>query len=392
MKKTEKEFEFVNRIVNFHWERAIGLANLESLLTYWSVGRFLSSRLKAATWGSKTIEELSDYLQRRNARLRGYGKRQLYNMVEFYEAYTSDEFANITRRLRLDEFVQLPTAQLALPCAKGEFVQLPTAQMDDINGLCSDFPVFLTLTTFTNHIEILNHCRRIDERVFYVLYCARERLKQLELRRCFANQTFDGVMSREKQMSPRLKSDYPGAEFMLKDKSFLDFLRLPKKHTEPQLHKRLVAHMKEFVLEMGKDFLYMGDEYHVHVGGEDKRLDLLFYHRGLRCLVDVELKAVAFEPEHVGKTDMYLEAIDREIRREGENPSIGIILCPVANRCRVAYTLNRTMSPVMIAEYRRQLVPEEVACKSLEEYCAFLKQEEMRKGNASVSDAKVAVR
>ena len=93
MKKTEKEFEFVNRIVNFHWERAIGLANLESLLTYWSVGRFLSSRLKAATWGSKTIEELSDYLQRRNARLRGYGKRQLYNMVEFYEAYTSDEFA-----------------------------------------------------------------------------------------------------------------------------------------------------------------------------------------------------------------------------------------------------------------------------------------------------------
>lgn len=136
MKKTEKEFEFVNRIVNFHWERAIGLANLESLLTYWSVGRFLSSRLKAATWGSKTIEELSDYLQRRNARLRGYGKRQLYNMVEFYEAYTSDEFANITRRLRLDEFVQLPTAQLAMPCTKGEFVQLRLSRSMSARRTC----------------------------------------------------------------------------------------------------------------------------------------------------------------------------------------------------------------------------------------------------------------
>lgn len=377
MKKVEREFEQVNRIVNFHWERAIGVANLESLLSYWSVGRFLSSRLKAAAWGSKTIEELSDYLQRRNAKLRGYGKRQLYNMVEFYETYTSEEFTEIFNRLKLDEFVQLPTAQLALSRPTDEIVQLPTAQLDDMYDLCSDFPMFLTLTTFTNHIEILNHCRRMDERVFYVLYCARERLKQVELRRCFANQTFDSVMSREKQMSPRLKSDYPGAEFMLKDKALLEFLRLPKKHTEPLLHKRLVAHMKEFVLELGKDFLYMGDEYHVHVGGEEKRLDLLFYHRGLRCLVDVELKSVAFEPEHVGKTDMYLEAIDREIRREGENPSVGIILCPVANKCRVAYTLNRTMSPVLVAEYRRQLVPEEIACKSLEEYCAFLKREEI---------------
>ena len=183
------------------------------------------------------------------------------------------------------------------------------------------------------------------------------------------------VMSKEKKVSPQLKVMYPGADFLLKDKVFLDFLRLPVRHTESVLHRKLVQHMKEFVLEMGKDFLYMGDEYHVHVGGENRRLDLLFYHRGLRCLVDVELKSVPFEPEHVGKIDMYLEAIDREIRREGENPTIGLILCPKANECRVAYTLNRTMSPVMVAEYRRLLVPEDVMRKSLEEYCEFMKRE-----------------
>ena len=281
--------------------------------------------------------------------------------------------------------MQLPTAQIEngtivqLPIAqsgKGEIVQLPTAQLDHSDDCCADFPLFLSLTTFTNHIEILNHVSSIEERVFYVLYAARERLNQMELRRAFAAQTYDMIMSKEKKMSARLRAAYPKADFVLKDKAFLDFLNLPKKHTEHVLHRKLVEHMKDFILEMGKDFLYMGDEYFVHVGGEIRRLDLLFYHRGLRCLVDVELKAVGFQPEFVSKLDMYLEAIDREIRREGENPSVGIILCPDADRCRVEYTLCRTMSPVMVAEYRRLLVPEEVMKKSLEEYCEFMKCEE----------------
>ena len=257
-------------------------------------------------------------------------------------------------------------------------MQLPTAQLDHSDDYCADFPLFLSLTTFTNHIEILNHVSSIEERVFYVLYAARERLNQMELRRAFAAQTYDMIMSKEKKMSARLRAAYPKADFVLKDKAFLDFLNLPKKHTEHVLHRKLVEHMKDFILEMGKDFLYMGDEYFVHVGGEIRRLDLLFYHRGLRCLVDVELKAVGFQPEFVSKLDMYLEAIDREIRREGENPSVGIILCPDADRCRVEYTLCRTMSPVMVAEYRRLLVPEEVMKKSLEEYCEFMKREESK--------------
>jgi hypothetical protein len=126
MKKVEKEFELVRRIIERHWERAIGLVNAESLMTYWTVGAFVSERLKNAQWGSKTVEELSDYLKTRNPKRRGFGKRHIYNMVSFYDTYTSPEFQSISERLRLHEFVQLPTAQID----DGAVVQLPIAQID----------------------------------------------------------------------------------------------------------------------------------------------------------------------------------------------------------------------------------------------------------------------
>ncbi len=315
MKKIEKEFERVNNIIERHWNRAIGLANAESLMTYWTVGAFVSARLKSAEWGSKTVEALCDYLKTRNPKRRGFGKRQIYNMVQFYDTYTGPEFQMLSERLRLYEFVQLPTAQIEAgaivqssitQAGKGAIVQLPTAQLDDISINRVDFPLFLSLTTFTNHVEILNHVRSIEERVFYILYAARERLKQVELRRAFAAQTYETVMSKEKKMSRALKAAYPSADFLLKDKVFVDFLRLPEKHNEHRLHAGIVEHMKEFILTMGKDFLWMGNEYTIQVGGKHRRLDLLFYHRALRCLVDVELKAVPFEPEFVGKMDFYL--------------------------------------------------------------------------------------
>ena len=220
----------------------------------------------------------------------------------------------------------------------------------------------------------------MEERVFYILYSARERLNAKELVRTIAAQTYGMVMSKEKKMSRALTAAYPGADFLLKDKVFVDFLRLPEKHNEHRLHAGIVEHIKEFILALGKDFLWMGNEYTIPVGGKRRRLDLLFYHRALRCLVDVELKAIPFEPEFVGKMDFYLSAIDHEIKREDENPTVGIILCPSAEQCDVRYALDRTMSPMMVAEYRRLLIPEEVMKKSLEEYCEFMKRDSVQKG------------
>ena len=176
-------------------------------------------------------------------------------------------------------------------------------------------------------------------------------------------------------------NQYQGVEFMLKDRLFLDFLGLKPKHTEHLLHKAILENMKKFILELGKDFLFVDSEYQVVVGGKQKRIDLLFYHRALQCLVAVELKSVDFEAEFVSKLDLYLEALDRDYKRPNENPSMGIILCPSADKSEVEYTLNRSMSPTMVAEYRRLLIPEAVMRHSLAEYCEYLKNNYSEKNN-----------
>lgn len=348
----EKQFEHVNSLIEQHRSSAIAKVNTEALQANWEVGQYISMQLKSSRWGTKVVSDLADYLKRQNPKRRGFGKRHLYNMVKFYETYSKGEFRNVAERLRLPEIVQSPIAQF------GEAMPV--------------MPNVLTLVPFTSHLEIMNRCRTDEERIFYMLYAAHQRLKTEELRRCIVNQTYSLLMDKDKMLSPKMVAEYPNTEFMLKDRAFIDFLNLPTKHNEHHLHKGLLEHMKEFILELGKDFLFVDSEYGVQVGGSTKRIDLLFYHRALQCLVAIELKAVDFQPEFVGKMDMYLEALDRDVKRENENPSIGIILCPSADRSMVEYTLNRSLSPTMVAEYQQKLIPQEVMKKSLEEYCSFL--------------------
>ena len=375
----EKQFEYVNSLIEQHRSSAIAKVNLEALQTNWEVGQYISQQLKSAHWGAKVVSDLADYLKRMNPRRKGYGKRNLYNMVSFYETYSSESFLGFIGNLHLDDLVQLPLAQ-SKAHGQNEIVQSMTAQSEGGAIVQSTpaqfelpFPAILAITSFTNHIEILNRCKSNEERVFYMLYSYRERLKSRELRRCIVSQTYSTLLDKDKMLSPQLLRDYPRSEYLLKDKAVVDFLGLPAKHNEHQLHKGLLEHMKEFILELGKDFLFVDSEYGVQVGGSTKRIDLLFYHRALQCLVAIELKAVDFRPEFVGKMDMYLEALDRDVKRDNENPSIGIILCPSADRSMVEYTLSRSLSPTMVAEYQRKLIPQEVMRKSLEEYCSFIK-------------------
>lgn len=366
----EKQFEYVNSIIEQHRSSAIAKVNKEALLTNWEIGQYISMQLKSSAWGTKVVSDLADYLKRQNPKRRGFGKRHLYNMVKFYETYSRKEFTNIIDNLKFPGIVQSGIAQLDGKQQNVEIVQFPIAQIEETY---SPMPQLLTLVPFTGHLEIMNRCRTDEERIFYMLYASHQRLKTEELRRCIVNQTYSSLMDKEKMFSPRMLAEYPNTEFILKDKAFVDFLNLPAKHNEHHLHKGLLEHMKEFVLELGKDFLFVDSEYGVEVGGSTKRIDLLFYHRALQCLVAIELKAVDFQPEFVGKMDMYLEALDRDVKHDNENPSIGIILCPSADRSMVEYTLSRSLSPTMIAEYQRKLIPLEVMRKSLEEYCSFLK-------------------
>lgn len=366
----EQQFEYVNSLIELHRSSAISKVNTEALLTNWEVGQYISIQLKSAHWGAKIVSDLADYLKRQNPKRRGFGKRHLYNMVKFYELYSEKEFAMLTDRLKLQNFEQSEFARIEQEMELGEIVQLPIAQLAEGKARMQNV---LGLIPFTSHIEIMNRCRTYEERIFYMLYAAQQHLKTEELKRCIINQTYATLLDKNKMMSPMLTNQYPNADFILKDKAVVDFLNLPPKHNEHHLHKGLLEHMKEFILELGKDFLYIDSEYGIQVGGSTKRIDLLFYHRALQCLVAIELKAVDFQPEFIGKMDMYLEALDRDVRRDNENPSIGIILCPSADRSMVEYTLSRSLSPTMVAEYQRMLIPQDVMRKSLEEYCSFLK-------------------
>ena len=369
----ERQFAFVNSMIERYRSSAISMVNTAALQMNWEIGQYISMQLKSARWGTKIVSDLADYLKRTNPKQRGFGKRHLYNMVKFYDTYSAKPFLNTLSNLHLPELVQSRIAQLEMPSKSvtNEIVQLGIAQLEeDLQPL----PKLLSIIPFTSHIEIMNRCRSDEERIFYMLYARHQGLKTEELRRCIVNQTFSSLMDKEKMLSPKLLDEYPQSEFMLKDKAIVDFLNLPQEHNEHHLHKGLLEHMKAFILELGKDFLFIESEFGVQVGGSTKRIDLLFFHRALQCLVAIELKAVDFQPEFVGKMDMYLEALDRDVKRDNENPSIGIILCPSADRSMVEYTLSRSLSPTMNAEYQRKLIPQQVLKKSLEEYCSFLQE------------------
>jgi len=228
------------------------------------------------------------------------------------------------------------------------------------------------LTTLTNHFEILNAGKTIEEYVFYVLYSHKERLNKRELQRCIKNHTFASMMGDKHNFSKGLKQIYPQAVPMLKDTLFADFLGLPQKHSEPQLKKGILANLKKFILEIGKDFLHYATELPLQVGNSTYKVDLVFYHRGLQCLVAIELKTTKFKPSYLGQLEFYLEALDRDVRRSNENPSIGILLCQETDRNVVEYAMSRSLSPTMVAEYKRQLIPKEVLQRSLDEFCNFL--------------------
>lgn len=201
----------------------------------------------------------------------------------------------------------------------------------------------LNLTTLTNHVEILCRCRSQEERLFYILYAHKEHLVKRELQRCISNQTYATLLGNKSNMSKGMLEAYPDAPIMFKDTLFVDFLGLPKKHSETKLRNGLIEHMKQFILELGKDFIFMDQEYRLNVGASTYKADLLFFHRGLQALVAVELKKTKFHPKDLGQLE---------------------------------YAMNRCMSPTMIAEYKRILIPQERMQEQLREFCNFFMKNE----------------
>ena len=170
------------------------------------------------------------------------------------------------------------------------------------------------------------------------------------------------------KVSALVTQTHPDALSVFKDSYLVEFLDLPASHAEIDLHRGLLHRLKDFLIELGRDFCFVGSEYPLQVGQRDFALDLLFFHRGLNCLVAIELKVGRFEPEYLGKLGFYLEALDRDVRKTHENPAIGVLLCASKDDEVVEYALSRSLSPALIAEYQTQLPDKKLLQAKLHEF------------------------
>jgi predicted nuclease of restriction endonuclease-like (RecB) superfamily len=358
------DFANVLDIIQGYRSRAVQTINHASVMTAWHVGAYVSNKIKSAQWGAKVVQQLAEYIHTQDPTLKGWSRRTIYKMVQFYDVYSSEQFIARATTLKL-----LPASQEIVPIASAqidatEFVPFQSAQLQ-----------FLTKTTWSNHCSIFQRCTTIDQYIFYILYAEYEHLQNKELERAIKADTYSRMLNDKKWQSEMLKTTYPQTQLLLKDKAILEFLGLPKQYKESRLRKGLVEHMREFIVELGKDFLFVGEEHALEVGGKTYRCDLLFFHRALQCLVAIELKTTEFDPRDLGQLEFYLEALDQTERRSNENPSIGILMCKDANSEVVRYALNRSMSPTMVAMYEEHLKVGSVLQRSLEEFTDFLSKE-----------------
>jgi predicted nuclease of restriction endonuclease-like (RecB) superfamily len=291
-------------------------------------------------------------------------------MVQLYEAYSTESFSSLLSATSMDKI--LPSKQTA---GNAEFVPFEMAQINSAEIVpfeMAQIPVVLFSTGWTNHQIIINHCKTDDERLFYILFAKKERLQNKQLERAIRTNTMTSVLRAKESQSANLQDTYAKSPTLFKDTAYLDFLGLPRKYKESRLRKGIVEHMKEFILEMGKDFLFIDEEHPVKVGGKTYKVDLLFYHRLLQCMIAFELKTTEFRPSYQGQLEFYLEALDQEERRSNENPTIGIILCKESDMETVRFALNRSMSPMMVMQYKEQLKVGGVIQRSIEEYCKYI--------------------
>jgi predicted nuclease of restriction endonuclease-like (RecB) superfamily len=328
----QEKFSDIVTLIQQARQNAVKTVNTELINLYWLVGEYISKRLASSSWGEKTIDELAHYLNTQHPELKGFNRRGLYRMRQFYETYSS-----------------------------AKIVSSLMTQLGD-GGIKS---TLLTQVSWTHHLVLLGRAKTEEEREFYLRLSVQEKYSVRELERQINSGVFERVMLGNQNQPPALKEINQDFSNIFKDSYVFEFLNIPEPHSEGALQKALLTQMKEFILELGRDFLFVGEEYRLQVGNSDFFIDLLFYHRGLQCLVAFELKADKFKPEHLGQLNFYLEALDRDIKKENENPSIGILLCKDKDHEVVEYALSRNLSPALVAEYRTQLPDKSLLQKKL---------------------------
>jgi predicted nuclease of restriction endonuclease-like (RecB) superfamily len=232
----------------------------------------------------------------------------------------------------------------------------------------------LTQISWSNHLAIISAAKTDEEREFYIKLCIKEKYSARELKRQLDSGYYERYMLSKEKLEPIEVAKNIKGEFL--DSYVLEFIDLPMKFSEFEFKNAIIENLKSFVLEIGKDFIFIGEEYKVSVGKSDYYIDLLFYHRELACLVAFELKIGEFKPEHIGKVNFYLKALDREHKKANENPSVGIILCAKKDDEVVEFALSRSLSPTLISEYQLKLIDKKLLRQKLHELTELSEFEE----------------
>ena len=297
----EKDFLHIISIIQNAKDRAFYSVNKELIDLYWNIGEYISKKLESSEWGEGVVEKLAEYIKEKEPELKGFNTRNILRVRQFYQIYKNNTKVSSLR----------------------------------------------TQINWTNRRLILSKTKSMEEKEFYLRLSIKERYTSRELERQIDSGYFERTMISSIKLSKLGQKDKsrtigetintkvstplsqlkPNLSDIFKDTYILDFLDLPKNYSEKDLKSSLIKNFKSFILELGKDFAFIGEEYKLQVGNNDYFIDLLFYHRNLQCLVVFELKIDDFKPEFLGKLNFYLEALDKDIKKTYENPSVGVILC-----------------------------------------------------------------
>ncbi|WP_028570910.1 PDDEXK nuclease domain-containing protein [Desulfonatronum lacustre] len=285
---------------------ALKAVNTELIGLYWDIGRMIVERQDVEGWGKAVVEQLAADLRTEFPGVGGFSASNLWRMKAFFEAYAGlEKLAPLVREIG-----------------------------------------------WSHNLAILERCKDPLEREFYIRMTRKFGWSKNVLIHQIDNQSYEksllGQTSFDQALTPELRAQ---AKLAVKDEYTFDFLELGEKHSERELERALIARIEDFLRAMGGMFAFMGSQYRLEVDGEEFFLDLLLFHRRLRCLVAIELKIGKFRPEFVGKMQFYLTALDRQVRQEDENPSIGIILCKEKSRTIVEYALHDARKPIGVATY-----------------------------------------
>lgn len=307
--QNQKSFSEVLLQIQQSRQKVFSQVNTALIDLYWQIGQIISHKVTAEAWGKGVVSDFAVYITQQDPEFKGFSDKNLWRMKQFFEIYQADE--------RLSPLVR----------------ELP----------------------WTHNTIIFSRCKSAEEREYYLNACIKERYSKRELERQISASHFERSLLGNQKVSAVLRESHPNINNTLKDNYVLEFLGLPMQHHESHLQKALINNMKQFILELGRDFIFVDEEYRLQVGAQDFFIDLLFFHRCLSALMAFELKIGKFIPEHIGQLNFYLEALDRDVKNPHENPSIGVLLCRDKDDEVVEYALSRNLSPTMVAQYELQL-------------------------------------